>query len=225
MDWAGIEEDLRAMFQESKDDLEGTAFATGTGSDQPYGIVTALTGTASEINAATDDAFAIADVYTLDSNLPPKYRMTTLDGDVSTSRASWIANHAIYNLVRQLDHHVGRRVEPRAHPRRLPVLRDLRPRGHERRVHPAPVPHQQQPAIRAARLVRLLARRGRLGQRRRLPPARRRVCGLRADRGEARLGPPLTPDKEHRWVTSRSRHLSPPAGASSRRAWSSTRRS
>ena len=103
MDWAGIEEDLRAMFQESKDDLEGTAFATGTGSDQPYGIVTALTGTASEINAATDDAFAIADVYTLDSNLPPKYRLTTLDGDVSTSRASWIANHAIYNLVRQFD--------------------------------------------------------------------------------------------------------------------------
>lgn len=103
MDWAAIESDLRTVFQEAKDDLEGTAFSTGTGSGQPFGIVTALAGTASEINAAADDTFALADVYSLDSALPPKYRLATLDGNVATSRASWIANHAIYNRIRQFD--------------------------------------------------------------------------------------------------------------------------
>lgn len=103
MDWAAIENDLRTMFQEAKDDLEGRVFSTGTGTGQPFGIVTALAGTASEINAAADDTFAIGDVYSLDSALPPKYRLATLDGDVATSRASWVANHAIYNLIRRFD--------------------------------------------------------------------------------------------------------------------------
>lgn len=101
-DWGSIEADLRAMFQEAKDDLEGTQFATGSGT-APQGIVTALTGTASEINAAADDTFAIGDVYTVEAALPPKYRLAVLDGDTQTSRASWVANHAIYNKIRQFD--------------------------------------------------------------------------------------------------------------------------
>lgn len=102
-DWASIETDLRTMFQEAKDDLEGTVFTTGTGTNQPTGIITALTGTASEINAAADDTFAIGDVYTVEAALPPKYRLARMDGDTTTSRASWIANHAIYNLIRRFD--------------------------------------------------------------------------------------------------------------------------
>ena len=103
MDWANIENDLRELFLEAKDDLEGQVFATGTGSGQPTGIVVALTGTASEINAAADDTFAIADVYTIEGALPPKYRLARLDGDTTTSRASWVANHSIYNLIRRFD--------------------------------------------------------------------------------------------------------------------------
>jgi HK97 family phage major capsid protein len=103
MDWAGIEAELRGMFQEAKDDLEASVMATGTGSGQPVGIVTAIAGTASEINAATDDIFAIGDVYTLEAALPPKYRLAVLDGSMQTSRASWVANHAIYNKIRQFD--------------------------------------------------------------------------------------------------------------------------
>ena len=76
-----------------KDELESAAFITGTGSGQPTGIVTALAGTASEINAAADDTFALADVYTLQGALPARFR----------SRAAWLANNSIYNRVRQFD--------------------------------------------------------------------------------------------------------------------------
>jgi HK97 family phage major capsid protein len=80
-----------------KDELEGAAFTTGTGVAQPTGIVTALAGSASEINAAADDTFALADVYTIQGALPARYR----------ARASWLANNSIYNLVRRFDTNGG----------------------------------------------------------------------------------------------------------------------
>jgi HK97 family phage major capsid protein len=76
-----------------KDELEAAAFVLGTGSGQPTGIVTALTATASEINAAADDTFALADIFTIQGALPARYR----------SRASWLANNSIYNRIRQFD--------------------------------------------------------------------------------------------------------------------------
>jgi HK97 family phage major capsid protein len=80
-----------------KDELEAAAFITGTGTGQPTGLITALTGTASEINAAADDTFALADVYTIQGALPARYR----------ARASWLANNSIYNLVRRFDTNGG----------------------------------------------------------------------------------------------------------------------
>lgn len=74
-------------------DLEAVAFITGDGSGKPTGIVHALTGTASEVNAAADDTFAIADVYTIQGGLPARYR----------ANASWLANNLIYNKIRQFD--------------------------------------------------------------------------------------------------------------------------
>lgn len=92
-DWANIEADLRSMVAKAKDRLEATAFATGTGSSQPTGIVTALAGTSSEINVGTTETFAIADVYSVENALNPDARMN----------ASWVANKAIYNKIRQFD--------------------------------------------------------------------------------------------------------------------------
>jgi HK97 family phage major capsid protein len=80
-----------------KDELEAAAFITGTGTGQPTGLITALTGTASEINAAADDTFALADDYTSQGALPARYR----------ARASWLANNSIYNLVRRFDTNGG----------------------------------------------------------------------------------------------------------------------
>jgi HK97 family phage major capsid protein len=74
-----------------KDDLEASTFATGTGSSQPFGIVTAVT--AGALASTTTDTFAIGDVYKLPNALPDRY----LD------KATWVANKAIYNLIRQFD--------------------------------------------------------------------------------------------------------------------------
>ena len=91
-DEANVAQEVGRLLVFGKEVLENTAFAVGTGS-QPQGIVTALTGTASEINAATDDAFAIADVYTIQGALPARHR----------ANASWLANNSIYNLIRRFD--------------------------------------------------------------------------------------------------------------------------
>lgn len=92
-DEANVTAEVARLLAFGKDTLEAEAFVTGTGSGQPTGIVTALTGTASEINAATDDTFALADVYRLDEALPARHR----------AGAAWLANRAIYNDVRQFD--------------------------------------------------------------------------------------------------------------------------
>lgn len=92
-DWANIESDLRSMIGVAKDDLEGNAFAVGTGSAQPTGITKALDGTTSEIAPATAETFAIADVYALEAALQARFRQG----------ASFVANKAIYSKIRQFD--------------------------------------------------------------------------------------------------------------------------
>ncbi|CBG71875.1 putative phage capsid protein [Streptomyces scabiei 87.22] len=76
-----------------KDTLEAAALATGSGSGQPTGIVTALTGTSSIVTSTTTDTFASGDVYKVDTALPGRYR----------PNAAWLANRGIYNAVRQFD--------------------------------------------------------------------------------------------------------------------------
>lgn len=92
-DWANMESDIRNMITRAKDDLEGAAFATGSGSGQPTGVITALDGGSSEIAPATAETFAIADVYALEQALQARYR----------SNASFIANKVWYNKIRQFD--------------------------------------------------------------------------------------------------------------------------
>lgn len=102
-DWASQEAELRAMFAEAKDDLEAIKFTTGAGdgSKEPYGFITRLDGSASEVAPSTLETFAVADLYKVEEALPAKYRLATMDGDTQSNRASWQANRAIYNKVRQ----------------------------------------------------------------------------------------------------------------------------
>lgn len=96
-DMANVTAEVGKLFAEGQRDLEATALITGTGSGQPTGIVTALTGTSSVVNAATDDTFALADVYALQGSLPARYRRN----------AAWLANNLIYNRIRQFDTNGG----------------------------------------------------------------------------------------------------------------------
>ena len=93
MDYPGFQEDLRQVIAGGKDDLDATNMATGTGTGQPFGIVTAIDGTANDISTSTADALLVADIYTIEETLGERY----------LPRAQFAANRAIYNVIRQLD--------------------------------------------------------------------------------------------------------------------------
>lgn len=78
------------LLNDAKDNLEATAFAVGTGTNQPFGVVTAVAAVAGSrvTGGATYD---VADVYATKDALPPRWR----------SRASWVANETVLTLTRQ----------------------------------------------------------------------------------------------------------------------------
>ncbi|NYV72981.1 phage major capsid protein [Streptomyces sp. UH6] len=92
-DEANVTQEVARLLAFGRDVLESSAFVNGTGVGQPTGIVTALAGTGSVIPPKTAETFAAADVYALDGALPARYR----------GNASWLANRAIYNSIRQFD--------------------------------------------------------------------------------------------------------------------------
>ena len=94
-DEANVTAEVARLLAFGRDVLEAAAFATGTGSNQPTGIITALVASSPTVvvNSATADTFASADVYALDTALPARYR----------ANSSWLANRAIYNRVRNFD--------------------------------------------------------------------------------------------------------------------------
>lgn len=94
-DSANVTTEVGRLLAFGKDVLEAQAFATGTGSGMPTGIITALTGTASVVASATTDVLALADIYALHGALPARYR-----GMPSTA---WLSNTLIYNRIRQFD--------------------------------------------------------------------------------------------------------------------------
>lgn len=95
-DEQNVAQEVGKLLAGGKEDLEGTAFITGSGSGQPTGLITALVASAASasiVTSASDNAFVIGDVYKLQGSLPARYR----------PNASWLANNLIYNLIRGFD--------------------------------------------------------------------------------------------------------------------------
>ncbi|MFC5996945.1 phage major capsid protein [Pseudonocardia hispaniensis] len=92
-DERNVTEAIGTVLAMGKDDLEAAAFATGTGTGQPTGIVTAIVASSPSrlVASAGADTFAVGDLYAVEEALPAKYR----------TRAQWVANKTIYNDVRQ----------------------------------------------------------------------------------------------------------------------------
>jgi HK97 family phage major capsid protein len=95
-DWTGLQSELARMFADAKDELEATKFAlgAGVGSSEPQGVIVGATTT---VDSATKDAFAVADVYALESALPARY----------LGNARFIAHQSIFARVRQFDTYGG----------------------------------------------------------------------------------------------------------------------
>jgi HK97 family phage major capsid protein len=91
-DWASFREEMTGLLADSKDLAEATAFATGSGTNAPVGIVTALDlNTNVEVSMTTNGAFGIEDIYLFQQALPPRFR----------PNASWIMENTNLNRVRQ----------------------------------------------------------------------------------------------------------------------------
>jgi HK97 family phage major capsid protein len=88
-DLVGLETDLRTALSKGKDDLEASQMAIGSGAgNNVQGVMIGATTTVASAGAA---AFAVADLYALQSALPPEYE----------AGAAWLAAKATYNRVRQ----------------------------------------------------------------------------------------------------------------------------
>lgn len=94
-DEQNVTQEVGRLLAFGRDVLEANAFAVGTGTGMPRGIVTALTGTGSEVATTTADTFAIADVYKLQAALPARYR--------NMPSTAWMANNLTYSKIRQFD--------------------------------------------------------------------------------------------------------------------------
>jgi HK97 family phage major capsid protein len=95
-DWSGLATEMGELFQEAKDELETTAFATGAGTaDNPYGILTDLFAASGTVGVlpTTDGQFGAVDVRALFGALGPRYRPNSV----------FMSSIDVQNEVRGLD--------------------------------------------------------------------------------------------------------------------------
>jgi len=83
---------LPSLLADAKDRLEEAAFATGSGSGQPQGVVNGATVV---VTTATTLVLALGDIYAAQAALPPRFR--------NAAGTAWVANVAQINRIRQLD--------------------------------------------------------------------------------------------------------------------------
>lgn len=89
-DWGGFAGEMAMMFQDSKDVLEATKYALGSGTNEPFGIIT---GATSLFTASNTNALVVADIYGVHNALGPRFR----------SGAVWTMHNATADRIRQLD--------------------------------------------------------------------------------------------------------------------------
>jgi HK97 family phage major capsid protein len=87
--------EVAMLFNDAKDTLEATAFATGTGGGEPYGVVTRCASLGSLVfgdsGSTTEKEIVASDIFALDNALGPRWR----------NNASFVANKVVYNMIRQ----------------------------------------------------------------------------------------------------------------------------
>lgn len=95
-DGSNVLQEVGRLLAFGKDSLEAAALINGSGTGEPWGIISALKGAAPPVIAATtNNQFGIPDIYKLDEALPARYRQS--------SKSAWMANRAIWNKVDQFE--------------------------------------------------------------------------------------------------------------------------
>jgi HK97 family phage major capsid protein len=86
-DWGTLRQELTKLFADAKDVVEAQKFVSGSGVNEPEGLVTGLAAS-SVVTGAGTGTFAIADLYTIQNALPPRF----------SPRARWLSSLTIANL-------------------------------------------------------------------------------------------------------------------------------
>lgn len=90
MDYPGFAEEMSRLLMEGYDELQARAFAIGSGSGEPRGILTALdANTNVEVVVTTDGAFGGIDINKVWGALPDRWKQN----------ATWVMNHDVGNEV------------------------------------------------------------------------------------------------------------------------------
>lgn len=93
-DWGSLQSEMARLFADAKDTLENTQFLTGLGhaSNVPQGLI-AVGGATAVVSTATTAVFAVADLYSLEAALSPRFR----------ARGRFVGNKAAFQKIRQFD--------------------------------------------------------------------------------------------------------------------------
>ena len=94
MDWGGLLAEMAVLLQDGKDLMESTQFFSGAGhgSQLPQGL---LVGATAVVSTAATATFAVADLYSLEEALAPRWR--------GSPRAAIVMNKKYANKIRQFD--------------------------------------------------------------------------------------------------------------------------
>ena len=99
---AALSGEIAGLLGEAKGRLEGTAFAVGTGTAQPRGMITASSGGVNQIagssGASTAADLVAADIYATANALPARYRATDYGAN-----PAWLASYTVLNKIRALN--------------------------------------------------------------------------------------------------------------------------
>lgn len=96
MDWPGFAEQMSGLLSEGYDELLAEKLTSGSGSDEPDGLVAALDATTNPANIelATSGVIAASDIYGMWNALPQKYRRR--------ASTAWLSSTDVQNTIRQL---------------------------------------------------------------------------------------------------------------------------
>jgi HK97 family phage major capsid protein len=91
-DAAALAQEMQRLIGEAFDEAEGAAFWTGSGTGEPFGLITPLdANTKVEVATTTNDTYGLADVYKLQKALPARFRRN----------ASWAASIDVLDRTRR----------------------------------------------------------------------------------------------------------------------------
>jgi HK97 family phage major capsid protein/HK97 family phage prohead protease len=90
-DWSQMRSEVTSILADAKEEEESESFFDGDGIAPNANGILATLSTSSNVSVATTGAFVVGDLYSLEQALPPRFR----------ANAVYMANHTIYNKVRQ----------------------------------------------------------------------------------------------------------------------------